>query len=1737
MFKAPVRLFILTGICSLCTFAGPAAAGFHGFDTSTQGNWKGVYGTDGYIIANDSNAPPAYVTVNASGATSYTWISSTTDPRALLKGASTTDRIESTYYSASTFSFDVNLTDGQTHQLALYCLDADRGGRSERISILDAGSNAVLDTESVSNFQNGVYAIWNVQGHVTVQVTYTGGLNAVVSGLFFGAGSANQRAAFQQFDNTTEGTWKGVYGLDGYIIANDSNAPPAYAVVSTSGASLYTWSASTSDGRALQKGSSTTDRIASTYYTGGSFTFDVNLTDGQTHRVALYCLDDDSTSRTEKISILDAGTNGVLDAENLSNFHNGVYAVWNLQGHVLIQVTNTSSSNAVASALFFGAGGTTQTAAPTVSISNPTGGTVAGPVTLTATANSSVGIASVQFQLDGSNFGSPVSGAGPVFSTSWDTTSGSNGPHSITAIATDSLGQSATSSAAMVTVANGTARSAAFVKFDTATQGTWKGAYGGDGYLIANDSSNLPGYATVNASGASLYTWLGSTSDPRALQKGSSLTDRIASTYYSGTTFTYDVNLTDGQSHQLAVYCLDWDSTGRAQKISILDATTNAVLDAESLSNFHNGIYAVWNVQGHVIVQVTYTGGLNAVAGGLFFGTGTSGGGSSSSPPAVSVVSPTGGTVSGTTTVTANATSSVGIASVQFQVDGSNLGAAVTGTGPAFSAQWITTSATNGTHTLIAIATDNLGLHTTSAGVTVTITNAASTSAAAFLKFDSTTAGTWKRTYGADGYIIASDSNNPPAYGTVNITGASPFTWLSSTTELRGLQKGASTTDRIVSAYYSATSFTFDINLTDGQTHQVALYCLDYDNSVRSERISIQDASTNAVLDTQNLSNFQNGIYAIWNLQGHVLIQVTRTGGPNALVNGVFFGGAAVAPPALAISTNALSFSSTTGSGSLAQQNIAISNVGGGTLNWTANKTQSWLTLGAVSGTAPSTLGIGVNIMGLAAGSYTDTVTINGAGAGASPQTVTVALVLEAPVTNGAIANWTFEAATLPGGTVLDTSGNSLDGTIHGGVTPAAGKIGQGVAFDGSTGYIVTAPSPAPAMAGDLTLAAWIKTTNASRVETILSKYDTSGSEDGYVFETTADGYLALHLGGSDINGNRDIVDGSNRINDGQWHQVALIIRTGQDASFYVDGGLSSVDYLSINRGAFGSPVTIGDAVPGASNFFTGSMDEVRIYNRAINTSEVTGLFGGTVTTVPGGQILSNGIAMPKNFPPPTLPTQMQRTPYYINNPPAVIPIDMGRQLFVDDFLIEQTTLQRTPHQPSMYPNPVLAPGSPISGGAWFDPSSQLYKMWYYNTTNDYRYAYSTDGKNWTLPSIPDALVPNTNEVVTGGDTVWLDLQETNPARRYKSFGVDVGALKIYVYFSADGVHWTGRQAYDINTLSDRTTVFWNPFRGEWVNSDRGTAGFPASANRAAQASRARFYSESKDLTTWTPSDPSQTFWTGADDQDPPYYLNNPGGQPPELYDLDCVAYENVMVGLFSWFYPGIGYNSYTLPGPILVEEGVGFSRDGFSWLRPTRGSGPNGAFIPASNIAGTWNAYNTQSVGGGFLVVGDELWFYFSGRTLQKPLDGTFSTGLATLRRDGFYSMDAGTTQGTLVTHPVRFSGGHLFVNVKDPTGLLQVDVLDANGNVIQPFSAANCIPLSVDKTLQEVTWGGASLATLAGQTVKFRFSLSNGSLYSFWVSASAQGASNGYVAAGGPGFTGVTDTVGAAGYPGGVH
>ena len=249
-----------------------------------------------------------------------------------------------------------------------------------------------------------------------------------------------------------------------------------------------------------------------------------------------------------------------------------------------------------------------------------------------------------------------------------------------------------------------------------------------------------------------------------------------------------DVNLTDGKTHQITLYLLDWDNAGRAESISIADVATGTVLDSRNVSSFSNGEYLVWNVSGHVKITTTLLSGTNIVLSGIFFG------------------------------------------------------------GP------------------LPIPT----------------------SMAAFVKTDTTTQGNWMSSYGADGYNVIGNITAYPAYATVTPSGQSTFVWASSTSDVRALQKANSASDRIAATWYSS-SFMVDVNLTDGKTHQITLYLLDWDNAGRAETISIADAATSTVLDSRTLSSFSNGEYLVWNVSGHVKITTTLLSGTNTVLSGIFF--------------------------------------------------------------------------------------------------------------------------------------------------------------------------------------------------------------------------------------------------------------------------------------------------------------------------------------------------------------------------------------------------------------------------------------------------------------------------------------------------------------------------------------------------------------------------------------------------------------------------------------------------------------------------------------------------------------------------------------------------------------------------------------------------------------------------------------------------------------------------------
>jgi hypothetical protein len=123
---------------------------------------------------------------------------------------------------------------------------------------------------------------------------------------------------------------------------------------------------------------------------------------------------------------------------------------------------------------------------PTVSLTAPANGaTVSGTVAVSATASDNVGVVGVQFKLDGANLSSEDTSS--PYSINWDTTTASNGSHTLTATARDAAGNTTTSTSRTVTVSNGSG-------------GGVPGDCNGDGHVTIIDLSTLLShYATAYA--------------------------------------------------------------------------------------------------------------------------------------------------------------------------------------------------------------------------------------------------------------------------------------------------------------------------------------------------------------------------------------------------------------------------------------------------------------------------------------------------------------------------------------------------------------------------------------------------------------------------------------------------------------------------------------------------------------------------------------------------------------------------------------------------------------------------------------------------------------------------------------------------------------------------------------------------------------------------------------------------------------------------------------------------------------------------------------------------------------------------------------------------------------------------------------------------------------------------------------------------------------------------------------
>lgn len=473
-------------------------------------------------------------------------------------------------------------------------------------------------------------------------------------------------------------------------------------------------------------------------------------------------------------------------------------------------------------------------------------------------------------------------------------------------------------------------------------------------------------------------------------------------------------------------------------------------------------------------------------------------------------------------------------------------------------------------------------------------------------------------------------------------------------------------------------------------------------------------------------------------------------------------------------------------------------------------------------------------------------------------------------------------------------------------------------------------------------------------------------------------------------------------------------------------------------------------------------------------------------------------------------------------------------QLFVDDHLIERmesvTRSLRYPERAKE--NPIISADQPWEstvilqpGTVLYDEDERVFKMWYNALPSKDKpdveeficYAVSKDGVHWTKPAvnIVEFHGSKANNILLKWCywtiSVIKDARERDAARRYKMAYWNwhdraVGMSGIWVAFSPDGVHWSvdpNSPVVPSSASGDTFCVMQDPASGRFWMYHKSPVKPIRKVSRLV----------SDDFVHWR----DEEMILESDEFDQP---------DTEFYGVSAFPYAGQYLG-FLWV-----LHTYSQQMDLQLVS----SRDGRAWERNAR----RRVFFPLGYVKIDYDndAFDSEMIMAAAPPVRKDgyLWIYYTGyANKHNAREGIVNpgglgtsyigkVGLAKMREDGFCSLDA-TSEGWVLTRPLRFQGTHLWVNadayaleragrpfnpvwsglftkVPDGKGEVKVEVLDERGVVIPGFAAAECVPAAGVSGRRAVSWkGGRDLSALKGRAVRLRFVVRNASLYSFSV------------------------------------
>lgn len=461
------------------------------------------------------------------------------------------------------------------------------------------------------------------------------------------------------------------------------------------------------------------------------------------------------------------------------------------------------------------------------------------------------------------------------------------------------------------------------------------------------------------------------------------------------------------------------------------------------------------------------------------------------------------------------------------------------------------------------------------------------------------------------------------------------------------------------------------------------------------------------------------------------------------------------------------------------------------------------------------------------------------------------------------------------------------------------------------------------------------------------------------------------------------------------------------------------------------------------------------------------------------------------------------------------VKIDSSHQFFVDDYLIKfRAGLEREYHRLQRHPaNPVYAPSQRMAGLFYvMRDESGKFRMWYLQRVT-YRdqegnrrrhptgYIDSDDGIRWREPTLglvmADGSTENNYVLEKSLEGIFYEPWEQDPARRFKALAHLEPANDenqpepvegYWLYVSPDGIHWTRDREDPVAVsltgytmpqpgIGDTSSFRWDPVLNKYICN----AKFVLPGKY-----RAYGLCESDDLVHWTR--PRMMFY--RDEQDP---------EGMQFYAHYTFDYESMWFGFVKTM------------EMIETEKGswkrcelqLSLSRDGRNFTRcPDRTP-----ILPVPESLDAWDMDYPCVAMGEPIRVGDDLWFYYSDRRHwnRTGVESGSDTqmGIATLRVDGFASLNAGAEPGTVVTRPITFQGKSLFVNAEVSDGdYVKAAVQGVWGNAVEPYTLVNCRPLTGDTLGGRITWKGRdTIERLPNESLRLVFELRSAKLYSFWI------------------------------------